>query len=695
MDTSRSFSSLFGNKRDLRIIVDTCSWMHEQAKTALEGFLIPLVRQIGRGIVIPLQVVNEVQRLQSSPKSTTRKEAQRAYELIKHYQAAGLAEIFRGSDTTFADNVIQMVITRFCEQYHFCLITQDRALAADVLALGQRRSVQGKSVFAFRINRHGDIARWELHPERGATWRSVNPIHSRPKGQPPRGDTRPTGPPGNKFRLCTGKPRRCNDPLEVTEMPGVGSRIVDDAGNFVTLVKQIGSGGEGLVFLTDRDLVCKIYTDRRLTIGTRDKIKLMLQKPVQYPGICWPRSSARNQKGEFVGYLMDRAEGKELQRCVFIKPLLQERFPAWTRLNLTKLAICILKRVLYLHEGNILLGDINPMNILVVDDETLFFVDTDSYQIEDFACPVGTPTFLARDLFGKDLSSVLRTFDHEHFAVATLLFMILMPGKPPYSHAGGGDPAQNVRARHFPYPLGEKKGEGVPAGPWRFMWSHLPFYLKEKFHEVFSKGALPTTEDWLKLMGRYFNDLSEGYVSSEIYPTGFKQLSREQVEEKGGRWVECENCGKGFGEFRADKGDTTLCPECRNREISKRCVLCGNDFSMRFLELRKLGNRPPICHGCRSQVYMHCCTQCGTSFSLTAGEVAFFSSKGLSVPKRCKACREKKQNVSNLRKNRTPPVPKRCKAYREKKRQKVSESGCSVYLCWLLFLCWLCWLLKH
>jgi hypothetical protein len=34
------------------------------------------------------------------------------------------------------------------------------------------------------------------------------------------------------------------------------------------------------------------------------------------------------------------------------------------------------------------------------------------------------------------------------------------------------------------------------------------------------------------------------------------------------------------------------------------------------------------------------CSDCGQSFIFTAGEQAFYVSKGLSEPKRCKPCRE-------------------------------------------------------
>jgi hypothetical protein len=34
------------------------------------------------------------------------------------------------------------------------------------------------------------------------------------------------------------------------------------------------------------------------------------------------------------------------------------------------------------------------------------------------------------------------------------------------------------------------------------------------------------------------------------------------------------------------------------------------------------------------------CCDCGESFVFTAGEQTYYASKGLSEPKRCKACRE-------------------------------------------------------
>lgn len=642
-----------GEKRELRVLVDTSSWMHEHADTMLERFFIPVVLETGQKLVVPVQVVEEVQRHLEAADPVLRGKAERADDLLRRYRAMGLADFFGGSEKTFTDNVIQMVITRFCEKYHFCLVTQDRALAADTLRLGHRASVsRSKSIIAVRVGQRGGLDRWELDPShpKGAIWHEVEAAQYAPR-------TRQDGAPEPKrFRLCSGAPRADPRVLGTSSPISEGSILVDSTGNPIRLGEKLGAGGEGAVYATDKGLVCKVYEGSRLTAGTREKISLMVQHPVRHAGICWPRSITTNDRGEFVGYLMERAQGRELQRTIFIKPLLERAFPNWGRVELVALAASILESIRVLHERNVLLGDINPLNILVADEKSVFFVDTDSYQVEDFACPVGTATFLPPDLLGRNLASILRDFTHERFAVATLVFMLLMPGKPPYSHAGGGDPAENVRRRHFPYGLAEKRGKGVPAGPWRFMWSHLPFYMKEVFHDVFVDGARPTTEDWLDIMHRYYNDLTRGHVSNEIFPTTFKRLKKSDVIRKGGTWQACSKCGGEFGQFDRTDGPP-LCPECQNEETRAKCFLCEREFVLRMSQMRRAGGREPICHECRVHSQTRQCRMCGQAFEITATDHAFFKRKGLSLPKNCTSCRRQKRTGTVLPPGTVSPAP--------------------------------------
>lgn len=45
------------------------------------------------------------------------------------------------------------------------------------------------------------------------------------------------------------------------------------------------------------------------------------------------------------------------------------------------LSIDILRKIKYLHDHDVIIGDINLLNILVVSSGETYFVDTDSYQL--------------------------------------------------------------------------------------------------------------------------------------------------------------------------------------------------------------------------------------------------------------------------------------------------------------------------
>ena len=204
---------------------------------------------------------------------------------------------------------------------------------------------------------------------------------------------------------------------------------------------------------------------------------------------------------------MPQASGAPLGHGLFIPTVWLEKHRQWTRRDSVRLAISILEGIDYLHRINVLLGDINPMNILVKDANSVFFVDCDSFQVEGFPCPVGSINFVAPEIQGQDFARFLRTKEHELFAVATLLFMIMIPGKPPYSHLGGEDGAENIRKMHFPYPLGERSSQGAPEGAWRFCWSHLTREIKESFYKVFHSDhrgqPRVSVSEWLRLFRRY------------------------------------------------------------------------------------------------------------------------------------------------------------------------------------------------
>lgn len=184
-------------------------------------------------------------------------------------------------------------------------------------------------------------------------------------------------------------------------------------------------------------------------------------------------------ESNFVGYRMECAHGTEPQRALFTRPALEAHFPEWKKADTVQLCITILEKICALHEHGIILGDINPLNILVVSATEVWFVDCDSYQIGGYPCPVGTVRFTAPEIQKRNFADFLRTEGNEAFAIATLLFMIMLPGKSPYAQEGGGDLGEAILAMDFPYPCGDNHSDKTPEGAWRFLWSHLPRYIKD------------------------------------------------------------------------------------------------------------------------------------------------------------------------------------------------------------------------
>ena len=296
----------------------------------------------------------------------------------------------------------------------------------------------------------------------------------------------------------------------------------------ISLKEEINKGGEGIVFLVDDSTVAKIYHPKSLTVEKEAKIKALLSKKIRFEGICAPLESLYDNKDRFIGYLMPKAEaekGYELQTCIFNPALLKNKLPNWTRLNLVTLSITILEKIKYLHQNGIIIGDINPFNILIKDDKTVFFVDVDSYQIDNFPCPVGTIHFTAPEIQNiESFNKLVRTEEHEYFAVATLLFMIFLAGKTPYSFQGGGNMKENITSMNFSYPLGDEDNYMAPQGMWEFIWSELSYEVRKAFYTVFKENIRLSIEDWLNILHIYLEDLQQGTYPSAIFPNSTEKI---------------------------------------------------------------------------------------------------------------------------------------------------------------------------
>ena len=356
--------------------------------------------------------------------------------------------------------------------------------------------------------------------------------------------------------------------------PSITDKIKDNEGHFHRLIKQIGrTGGEGSVYLTDSNLVCKIYKPEKTTIFRYHKIKLLIDNKIEVKNVSLPKFLAKNQKDEFVGYLMPPAKGYELKTSIFIPPLLKQKFPHWKRRNLVKVSLNIAKTVKKLHSYNIILGDINPSNILVENENEIYFIDTDSYQIEGYPCPVGMIPYTRVKHHNKRYDSFLRSKEDDLFALSTLIFQILMPGKLPYSYRGGKTEKENMNPANFPYNCYDSEGyHNTPIGQWSYIWSNFPRKLKEMFCQIFKKEMIVPIDTIIYNLNSYLYQIEKGWQSDEIFPSSYKKIDKKKrvILDEVSQTRICKECGAMF--------DITVKEEMflkqRGWKLPTRCKVC-------------------------------------------------------------------------------------------------------------------------
>ncbi len=297
-------------------------------------------------------------------------------------------------------------------------------------------------------------------------------------------------------------------------------------GSTVQLGNELGHGGEGAVYEVSDNTVAKIFSDPK---PRYEKIKRFISKGISNPHICTPSELLFDKNNEFVGYLMPKAYGHDLAKSIFQPQLFKLKFGKWSRIELTQFLINLLEAIQYLHDNNILIGDINPNNIVVKEFDEFYILDTDSFQIDEFPCPVGTMAFTAPEIQNRDFGTFLRTKEHEYFSLATLLFEIYVPGKHPYSRTGGASLQENIVKHDFVFPLGDNDENATPKGQWEAIWYNLPFEIKKFFYEIFKENKRHSTKEWLPVLRTYLTELNSNLYSRAIFPLSTQSLTSDKT----------------------------------------------------------------------------------------------------------------------------------------------------------------------
>ena len=213
------------------------------------------------------------------------------------------------------------------------------------------------------------------------------------------------------------------------------------------LERELGSGGEAVVYEAGPELAVKLYHRPSDDVARRLEGMLALAcaddflNEAAHPELAWPTALVRDADGrEVVGYAMRRVGSPDFfpLALLFSHRHRQEqlgevswRFFVGVSRNLTGLMAT-------LHDRGLVLGDVSPNNVVVNRDGMLTFLDCDSMQFvapgsgERFACAMKTLEYTAPELQGDD-EGAEHTPESDCFSLALLICRLLLMGDHAYT----------------------------------------------------------------------------------------------------------------------------------------------------------------------------------------------------------------------------------------------------------------------
>lgn len=644
------------------VLADASCWLSREGQRFLMERVLPLQKDSGKRVIVDWATRVELYHRELDPQSTPaqRSRAHDARIVMSHLHRQGKINYaperagIRSSQSSLLDVLARNPGRTVCLltiDWDFCTVLAHKAPANVMpLLVGTNLSCTVHPVLRALVRRNSLAPREDLPAE---------PVPAPADGTPS----------ASPAVICeTGVCLPWQKPEE-------GMQLQTGSGAEVVLGPRLGSGGEGDVFTTnDPALVAKLYNKRHLTANRRDKLQLMLEKDPRIDALCWPTALLYHPDGSFAGFLMPRIDPayRELTTSVLQlgKPTVQQQLSGWDRLALVRLCLQLCRLLERLHRADILLGDINPRNILVRTSDpehpSLVVVDCDSCQIDRYPCPVGTVLHTSPALYKRlntdtpRYGTFLRTPEDEDYAMTVLLFELLMLNQPPFGGKGVTDLGQAVREGRFTYrftPKGSREavsdGNDTPDGPYRMIWGNMPYLIREGFYNTFARGKPEGPAHWSGALQNYEHDILTGGYSRDLTP-------RRYFDWDGSRTVDftCEECGAQSNmprqrwENNHRYGRLNLCNTCYSAMLRLQkdpelvpvhCVNCGKVFLSNkwqaTLESRGQARRGAVrdrlCPDCRQTVQVTC-AGCGKTFTMTKAKRDELARRGTKP--RCRTC---------------------------------------------------------
>ncbi|HEY3329277.1 MAG TPA: hypothetical protein VGK19_04595 [Capsulimonadaceae bacterium] len=305
-----------------------------------------------------------------------------------------------------------------------------------------------------------------------------------------------------------------------------------------SLGKKVGGGGEGDVFAVTGSTghVAKRYHAGQATKERQTKLEVMVGNPPDDPcsrlghtSIAWPLDLIYLDPAVhiFDGFVMPRIDGARPLADAYHVPTRRRSMPGFTWQYLLCAGRNLASAVQALHDKGYVVGDMNESNVFIYPTGLVTLIDTDSFQVPGptgvFRCPVGKPEYLPPERQGSNLNSVNRTSSDDHFALAVLIFLLLMEGRHPFDGVPTGVPdepeiEQRIARNWFRQAYGPHCGAVLPP-PSCPPWAILPAQLQSLFVRCFVEGEnlpdrRPSAIEWTEGLDRVMASLQSCSTNS-------------------------------------------------------------------------------------------------------------------------------------------------------------------------------------
>ena len=225
-----------------------------------------------------------------------------------------------------------------------------------------------------------------------------------------------------------------------------------------------------------------------------------------------------------------------------------ERFPKSDWFFLTRVAHDFGRVCTAVHDAGLLIVDISEKNVFVRRNGGVVLIDCDSFGFQgggaDGISLVHTPLWIAPELPVRALATTPRTANHDNYAIARLIFMLLFQGSEPMVTPAGQDPAATAE-RVFAF--SRRQMVRAPK-PFELTLDEVTPRVATLFEQAFTPqvpGAppRPTAAEWAAAIG----EMAAAMRPCRTVPTH----SFLPVTGRPCPWCRMAASGTGFDHFRA------------------------------------------------------------------------------------------------------------------------------------------------